>query len=354
MKIVYIQTYPAYHDFGDSEQWLLLENRDKWMPGITKELGHEAELWCIGSKRKNADFTWKKSFTYPIKMFKPDSMSGKTKTHRSSQMVNYAKEQEIDLYVLKGMDGGAGTTLLKEVILPSKIPFAFVIGGKWYSPWADRAHAILYETEHQKELLKKKTWRFWEKTCNDEQLIHLPKSTDTTLFKPIENIEKKYDIISMGRLIPYYKNYDALTSLSGKLSIGFIGGGPELEHFRNRFPEIDWIGPVPNKEVPYYLNKAKLFFYTGLRDHFPRVIVESASCGVPVVAFSNIFKKDVIPDTVGFLVRKDSYIDEIITAIGDSSYINQLSKSCREHASVHWNEESSRSAIKSMLSKLDQ
>lgn len=352
MKIVYIQTYPAYHDFGDSEQWLLLDNRDKWMPGITKELGHETELWCIANNPKVKHYSWKEDISYPIRFFRPDSMSGKTKFHKSSQMIAFAKQQNVDLYVLKGMDGGAGTSLLNEVILRKRIPFAFVIGGKWESSLSHKAHAVLYETAHQKDLLKQKTWKFWSKPCTEEQLIHLPKSTNTDVFKPKSSIEKKYDIISMGRLIPYYKNYDALTSLAGHLRIGFIGGGPELERFRNKFPDIDWIGPVPNKEVPDYLNQSKLFFYTGLRDHFPRVIVESASCGVPVVAFADIFKLDVIPESVGVLVGKDTFKEEIISLIQNTTRIDELSQSCRMYAIENWNKESSRATIQKMLEGL--
>jgi len=349
MKIVFIQTYPAYHDFGDAERWLALENRDKWMPGIVKELGHEAELWCVANQRERHEYTWKKKITFPVRTFRPDSMAGKTKKHQSHEMVQYANTQNVDLYVLKGTDGGIGVRMLRKHILPKNIPFSFVIGGKWYSPFAHRASSILYETEQQRQLILKKNWKFWKKTCNPEKLIHLPKSIDTEIFKPQKSAHKKYQIISMGRLIPYYKNYDALTNLPSHLKIGFIGGGPQLESFRNKFPHIDWIGAVSNRKVPKHLSKASAFFYTGLRDHFPRVIAESAACGLPVIAFKDVISSDTIPDSIGLRVSRTDYISEINAFCSEPERVKEKGKLAREHAISHWNKESSREAIQAMI-----
>jgi glycosyltransferase involved in cell wall biosynthesis len=349
MRIVYIQTYPAYHDFGDSERWLSLQNRDKWMPGITASFGHECELWCVTNKHKSFDFFWEDGFSYPIRQFRPDSIIGKTKKHTSREMVSYANQNPADLYVLKGTDGGIGLKMLKHHIIPKNIPFAFVIGGKWSSPYAHKASSILYETQRQKDLLIKSDWKFWEKPCDESRLIHLPKSTDTDLFKPDSNISKEFDVVSMGRLIPYYKNYDALMEISHSLKVAFIGGGPNLEIYRNKHPEIEWLGPVPNQKVPEYLNKAKSFFYTGLRDHFPRVLVESASCGLPVIAFDEVIGADVIPDSIGLRVSRLNFKNNIIRYCQNDALIKETSINAREYACSNWNKHSSEDAIRKMI-----
>lgn len=47
MKVIFLQTYPVYHDGLSTEQWLKLENRDKWMPALASTLGFESELWAV-------------------------------------------------------------------------------------------------------------------------------------------------------------------------------------------------------------------------------------------------------------------------------------------------------------------
>ncbi len=349
MKIVYVQTYPAYHDFGDSQKWLHLNNRDKWMPALTKQAGHECELWCGA---ETTEVHQHKDTSLPditIRFFKTDSLNGKSKKHISTEMVDFARTSDTYFFVLKGVDGGIGKHLLRNFIIPEKKPFAFVIGGTVYSKFVKHATAVLYETEFQKKMLQNPGFRFWRKVVNKKSLIKLPKSIDCDIFRPYPATEKKYDVISTGRLISYYKNYDALRALSKKLRVGFIGGGPELERFKKEMPDIDWIGHIPNQKVPEFLASGSVFFYTGLRDYFPRVIPEAAACGLPVVAFGDVIKRDVLPAEIGLRVTKNNYIEQILNLCNDENRVKQMSADARAYATEHWNKSSANDAIQRMI-----
>lgn len=352
MKIVYVQTYPLYHDIVDTSQWLTVENRDKWMPALTAAAGHETELW--GGGKENGTFQYKSEGLpeITIRTFKTDKQNRKSRNHISRELCKAAAESRSDLFVLKGMDGGIGIQLARKVLIPQNISFSVVIGGTIYHPIARKAQCVLYETQRQKQTLLNKRHVF-RRIFSDDQLLKLPKSVDTELFRPMPDVEKEYDVIVMGRLISYYKNYDALQELSRACSVAVIGGGPELSNLKQNFSEITWLGHVSHQEVPQYLARGKIFFHTGLRDYFPRVIPEAAACGLPVVAFAKSIDSDVLPDMIGLRLSDHHFINEIKQLLDDSDRLHTTGQQAREHALQFWHKASSKTAIQNMLAKAE-
>jgi glycosyltransferase involved in cell wall biosynthesis len=348
VKIIFVQTYPLYHDGADLDNWLRLENRDKWMPMICNDLGYEAELWGVGKISETFEIPIQVTKKLKVRVFKADSFSGKSKKHFSSEMVRFAKKHQAAFYFLKGLDGGAGQKLLNDYLVPSKKAFAFVIGGKYLDSNVLKADAILYETEEQHQGLKihiqkRNRWPFLKK--RNPLLLRLPKSMDTEQFRPFPEQNKVYDIVAMGRLIPYYKNYDALFELAKIFNIGFIGGGPMLDKMKQEYPNIDWLGPKTHAEVPQILNQGKVFFHTSLRDYFPRVISEAAACGLPVVAFEEAIKEDVLPDEIGIRLGKSTYQAEITALLNNASLIKQKATNARAFALNNWGISSSKTVM---------
>lgn len=351
MKIVYVQSYPVYHDGHSLNAWLELENRDKWMPALTSELGHNTELWCAGKKESTHTYNWDHRTSFTIRIFKSDPRIGNSKRDQCSDMLNYAKSSDTDLFLLKGVDGAVGLQLLKKHILPENIPFIFIVGGKFQSSYNNKAYSILCETEYQLEQLKAE--QPWHKTLfgnksNSSSYI-LPKSVDTSLFSPDPDQNKKWDVIAMGRLISYYKDYSALESLSQTCSVAMIGDGPEADSLRKKMPRITWIGYVPNHTIPDYLVQARCFFHTSLNDFFPRVIPEAAACGLPVVAFQDAIKPDVLPSHIGLRISKGDVNNQIKGLLQDEDRLRSMGLSARNHAVERWNKQSSLSILKKLL-----
>lgn len=345
MRIIFVQSYPAYHDFGDVKEWLKLENRDKWMPGLCAEAGHHVELWAVGHEPAVYDHAWKEGVTFRIRIFPATHTLGKSKFHYSKILSRSARKTGGDLYVIKGVDGGVGNHLIRKALTPSRIRYAMIIGGEHYSPYLKKAALVFHETDRQADMLMEPGRKFWHRPVPPEKLFKLPKSVDTALFSPDTESEKPFDIISAGRLIPNYKNYDALFELSAHYKIGFIGGGPLLEKYRSRCPKITWFGHVPHREMPEYLNRGRLFFHSGKRDHFPRVIPEAAACGLPIVAFESAIDADVLPEEVGWRLKDGNLILQFREFFRFESTVMERGESARKYAETHWHRESCKDAV---------
>jgi len=353
MKIIYLQSYPIYHDLISADGWIALENRDKWMAAITAELGHEVEIWGVSDHDHIVMYPWKEGVSVTIRLFRADHMPAKSKHHWSSGMLAYARQHPADYYVIKGVDGGAGVHLIDTHIKLDGRPFAFVIGGKCTSPYMHMAHTIFYESEVQISEIEAPYWTLSGRKHSKAHLIKLPKSVDTECFKPMPEVEKANDLISAGRLISYYKNYDDMFSLSQELRVGFIGGGPLLDENRSKWPGVNWYGSVPNTEVASYLNTSRAFFYPSKRDYFPRAIVEAAACGLPVLCFDDHVGADVVPDHVGLRLAKSNFREAILSLIKDPQRLQQMGTNARAHALENFGRESSRGAVETLLSLLE-
>lgn len=354
MRTVFIQTYPIYHDLLDTQQWLRRINRDRWMPGILADMGVEVELWGADyrSSVHESDLKDDGFGSYKIRLFESVTNKSQTKHHYSDALVDFASEFDADLHLLKGVDGGVGIHLLNKYLLPEKKPFVFIIGGKFYTGQVPKANLIFYETEEQKQTLMNPGWKFWRSSVDESRLLRLPKSVDTDLFRPIPEIEKEWDIVCVGRLIHRYKNYDALGELSEHFKICMVGGGPAKEDFEKKFPNIDFVGQVPNTEVPEYLNKAHAFIHPGENDFFPRVISEAAACGCILLAFADSIAPDVLPPECGLRLSRDSYVQEVKTLFEDRKKMKQMGNNARNYAVESLHKFSTREPMNKMLQKL--
>lgn len=352
MKIVFVQSYPIYHDNLSDETWLRIENRDKWMPALTSKAGVEVELWAVGATRQDVTYEMEGS-DITIRLFKSTSKGKRTKFHYSDDLVGFAQENPADHYVIKGVDGGVGVRLIKNYLRPASKGFSFIIGGKCESPFHKIAKVIFYESDRQFGHLTSKKWGIIPGVLPDK-LIKLPKSVDTKLFSVPEPEEKKYDLITIGRLIPYYKNYSSLICLADEYKIAVIGGGPLLDEFRVKYPKIDWLGHIPYNEIPVYLKRAKILFYPSIRDFFPRAISEAVSTGLPIAAFNISISNDVVRPEFGILLSRMNYRDELRNLLDQPERLQTMGLSAREYATKNWHKHSTERAIQELLYRIKQ
>ena len=352
MRIAFVQTYPVYHDASSTDTWLKLENRDRWMPGILAQTEHEVELWA-GSFKTDSYVTHMDGFgDYTIRLFKTNNRRRKSKKHYSETLIAYARQFDPDLVILKGVDGRIGERLIQDFLRPAGKPYVFVIGGEWYSRYVPGASVVFYETFEQRDRLLGLKKRFFRRRLHPDQLIRLPKSIDTDLFCPNPDIKKKWDIISVGRLIPHYKNYEALAALSKSLRVAVVGGGKAEDRLRQAYPDVTWLGRVGNDRLPDLLNQARMFMHTSLRDYYPRVIAEAAACGLPCLAFNEAIKEDVIPDLCGLRVRRSDFVEPILRLSRNEADISAMGVCAREHARRNLGKYSSRLPMETMMEKL--
>ena len=171
------------------------------------------------------------------------------------------------------------------------------------------------------------------------KIIIIPNFIDTALFKPDYNIEKKYDLLFVGRLTEQKNIEILLESVIGlKLKILFIGKGPlkkNILNYKKKYDlNLELIDMVPNQELPIYFNSASIFILPSSIEGNPKSLLEAMSCEMPVIGADSPGISNMIShNNNGFIC--DSTIDGIREAINDLvnkvELQNKLSKNARRY-----------------------
>jgi glycosyltransferase involved in cell wall biosynthesis len=156
----------------------------------------------------------------------------------------------------------------------------------------------------------------------ESEIIFPP--VDTTRFQPVdpEDVADYYLVVS--RLISY-KAIDlavrACTELGLPLKVA--GKGPDLERLKQLAgPTVQFLGFVPNEQLPALMARCRAFLFPGLED-FGITPVQALSAGRPVIAFAAGGALDyVIPGKTGLLFAERSVasLKEALQTFSPASY----------------------------------
>lgn len=162
--------------------------------------------------------------------------------------------------------------------------------GRWDYAAAQRVHHfIAISTEIQQRI----------KTYYHRESVIIYPPVDTSRFQPVSDVGDYYLIVS--RLIPY-KRIDlavqAATRLGLPLKVG--GKGRDLERLKTMAgPTVEFLGYVPDDDLPGLMARCKAFLFPGLED-FGITPVQAQAAGRPVIAFGGGGALDtVIPRKTG-------------------------------------------------------
>lgn len=142
------------------------------------------------------------------------------------------------------------------------------------------------------------------------------RGVDTDLFKPDPNwkklqAEKVIRAVYVGR-ISYEKNLEAFLSITNPNIAKFvIGDGPQLEEYKEKYPDCYFLGRKTHEEIAKLLQVQDVFAWPSLTDTFGLVVLEAMACGLPVAAFDNDVNRHIIDSKSGILVKDN--LDEAIT-----------------------------------------
>ncbi len=184
---------------------------------------------------------------------------------------------------------------------------------RWDYAAAQRVHHFIAISSEIRERIKTYYHR-------DSIVIYPP--VDTTRFKPSQTVEDYFLIVS--RLIPY-KRIDlavqAATRLGVRLKIG--GKGRDMERLQALAgPTVEFLGYVPDEQLPGLMARCKAFLFPGLED-FGITPVQAQATGRPVIAFGGGGALDtVIPSKTGELFSEmtvDSLV-EVMQRFDASAY----------------------------------
>lgn len=143
------------------------------------------------------------------------------------------------------------------------------------------------------------------------------RGVDTNLFRPrTERFLKEPRPVFMylGR-VAVEKNIEAFLDLDLPGTKYVVGGGPDLEMLKRKYPEVRFPGFKTGEELARHLASADVFVFPSRTDTFGLVLIEALACGVPVAAFPVQGPIDIVTNGVtGFL--SEDLREAVLHALG--------------------------------------
>jgi len=118
------------------------------------------------------------------------------------------------------------------------------------------------------------------------------------------------------------------------VALAVIGQGPAYEQLKQELPEGYYFNWLPREQLPAIYSAADIFVFPSKFDTFSCAVLESLSCGLPVVAYDTKGPRDIIDNGVcGYLVdTEEQMAEKIITHLGDPQRRNDFRKAAVKRA----------------------
>lgn len=191
------------------------------------------------------------------------------------------------------------------------------------------------------------------------EVLHIPYGVDTAIFRPPREQARRALGIDEGRPVVMIaaqglddprKGMDfALTALRKidvpGLLVLVAGSGEEsvLSEALHRH-EVRWLGFVDTRaDMAEAFAASDLLLFTSLAENFPCVVMESMSCGTPVLSFDiDGVVEQIAPDRTGFLVARgqvDEMGERLDGLLRDRGLLHRVGAEARRHAEDHWRQD---------------
>ena len=139
------------------------------------------------------------------------------------------------------------------------------------------------------------------------------KTADPEIFRPLDGVEKLYDLCMIGGMQLTRKNYGALVqTLKSDPSLTAVVIGKQVpntvEQLKATGAAIRFIDFCGREELNRVMNQSRIGFVPSVMDAAPRVILEFMSAGVPVLLNSAILGgRDYITPETGVLAAEAEF-----------------------------------------------
>lgn len=181
---------------------------------------------------------------------------------------------------------------------------------------------------------------------NPEKIKIIPNYIATDVFKPYPETKKQHDLVFLARAsnqknIPnLLKAIHHLKTKNKSLSLLMIGGcsfDNKIKEMVNEYGlDVTFKGNVPNFDLPYSLNKAKVFILPSYYEGHPKTLLEAMSCGLPCIG-SDVtgIREDIEHMKTGYLCKTDheSIANSIETVLSNKPLQKKIGKNARKYVS---------------------
>ena len=135
------------------------------------------------------------------------------------------------------------------------------------------------------------------------QLAKWSRGVDRTVFQAVTkrtaNIENPRWLyvgrVSKEKNIEEFLNLDLL----GEKIV--VGSGPELDSLKQKYPAVNFLGPLRGRDLAYQYSIADCFVFPSKTDTWGLVMAEAAACGTPIAALPVQGPLDVVKAGMGVL-----------------------------------------------------
>ncbi|MEL7432544.1 MAG: glycosyltransferase [Chloroflexota bacterium] len=171
------------------------------------------------------------------------------------------------------------------------------------------------------------------RTYYDRDSVIIFPPVDTSRFQPVPDDQVEDYFLIVSRLIPY-KRIDLAVQAATKLGLPLkIGGkGRDMERLQAMAGDtVEFLGYVPNEDLPALMAKAKAFLFPGLED-FGITPVQAEAAGRPVIAYRAGGALDTIIEGVTGEFFDKQTVDSLADVMANFDADKYDSVAVREHA----------------------
>jgi glycosyltransferase involved in cell wall biosynthesis len=151
----------------------------------------------------------------------------------------------------------------------------------------------------------------------------VPTGADTTFFTPpeVRPDNRRVRVLFAGSVREYKEPQTVVQAAARFPEADFVivGEGvlrPELERLvkNQRLENVRFTGPLSQDEIRAEFRAADIFFYPSHWEGSPKVVVEAAACGLPVIVRKDYQPETVIDSETGYIVSSD---EELFARLGE-------------------------------------
>lgn len=211
------------------------------------------------------------------------------------------------------------------------------------------------------EALKKQTEQFVRPA---EPIKVIPFGIELALFKPKRERSENDEVIYIGTVKGLKAVYgidillksiaQLLTVLrvnnevdvANRIKIMIVGAGPQLGELQQLANELqisgitEFVGAVPNEQVPHYLNKLDIYCALSRSESFGVAVLEASACEVPVIVSDVGGLPEVVRDgETGYIVNNkivDEVVDKMYTLVIDSEKREKFGRQGRKFVQEYY------------------
>ena len=196
--------------------------------------------------------------------------------------------------------------------------------------------------------------------------------TNTSLFKPDENIQTNNNILSVSRIIPSKGIERIISALPLVLKeipdVKFIHVGPiqnkkywqslkDLASSLGCEKSVEFRGPIHFEKLPNVYNSSKIFILASKSEGQSQVTTEAMSCGKPVIVTAvGGIPSFIMDEKNGYLIKNDDdpnfLAEKIIRLLKDDNLRKKIRTSAKKSIEEYSSDESYANALTDIFAKI--